>query len=95
MHDPKVANEREVKAQIKLKFKNVTKRSLVLSRSMTLSVTQKKQTFKTLDTTLMIETNKGEVPQTCSSSFFSVRLLKMFLWFMHLFLFFFFLPRRT
>ena len=61
VHDPKVANEREVKAQIKLKFKNVTKKSLTLTRSMSLGVTQKKQTFKTLESVLQIESEKGEV----------------------------------
>ncbi|KAI9000249.1 hypothetical protein BC832DRAFT_541389 [Gaertneriomyces semiglobifer] len=52
IHDPKLAHETEVKAQIKLRFKNVNGREMVCTRSM--SATQKKAslTFKTLESLL-------------------------------------------
>ncbi|KAI9593825.1 AAA domain-containing protein [Syncephalis fuscata] len=53
INDPKVAREAEVKAQIKLKFRNVNGRSMVCTRSMML--TQKKATVsqKTLEGVLL------------------------------------------
>ncbi|KAJ3123383.1 DNA repair protein rad50, partial [Nowakowskiella sp. JEL0407] len=52
IHDPKVANTSEVKAQVKLRFKSISGKLLVATRS--ISATQKKQslTQKTLDSTL-------------------------------------------
>ncbi|KAI8052552.1 P-loop containing nucleoside triphosphate hydrolase protein [Syncephalis plumigaleata] len=53
INDPKIAREAEVKAQIKLKFRNVNGRSMVCTRSMML--TQKKSTVsqKTLEGVLL------------------------------------------
>jgi DNA repair protein RAD50 len=53
IHDPKMANEREVKAQIKLKFKNVSGKQLVCTRSLQLTQRAKKIEMKTLESVLM------------------------------------------
>ena len=53
IHDPKVANEREVKAQIKLKFRNVSGKQLVCTRSLQLTQRAKKIEMKTLENVLM------------------------------------------
>ncbi|KAK9728775.1 DNA repair protein rad50 [Basidiobolus ranarum] len=53
IHDPKVAHETEVRAQIKLKFKNVNQRQMVCTRS--IQLTQKKTSVmqKTLESLLL------------------------------------------
>ncbi|ORY00835.1 hypothetical protein K493DRAFT_323586 [Basidiobolus meristosporus CBS 931.73] len=53
IHDPKVAHEVEVRAQIKLKFKNVNQRQMVCTRS--IQLTQKKTSVmqKTLESLLL------------------------------------------
>ncbi|KAJ3051631.1 DNA repair protein rad50 [Rhizophlyctis rosea] len=61
IHDPKLAQENEVKAQIKLRFRNVNGREMVVTRS--LSLTQKKtaMTMKTIESLLQVhdpETDK-------------------------------------
>lgn len=53
IHDPKMANEREVKAQIKLKFKNMSGKQLVCTRSLQLTQRAKKIEMKTLESVLM------------------------------------------
>jgi DNA repair protein RAD50 len=61
IHDPKMANEREVKAQIKLKFKNVSGKHLVCTRSLQLTQRAKKIEMKTLESVLMTkEPTTGE-----------------------------------
>ncbi|KAJ3021198.1 DNA repair protein rad50 [Thoreauomyces humboldtii] len=59
IHDPKLAQATEVKAQIRLAFKNVNRRDMVCIRSM--SVTQKKVgvTQKTLETVLATVDDEG------------------------------------
>ncbi|PVV01925.1 hypothetical protein BB560_003635 [Smittium megazygosporum] len=58
VHDPKLAGETAVKAQVKLKFKNINNKDMVCTRS--LQVTQKKTTvsMQTLEGVLYIAPNK-------------------------------------
>ncbi|KAI8886588.1 hypothetical protein K501DRAFT_283766, partial [Backusella circina FSU 941] len=67
VHDPKIAGSTEVKAQIKLKFRNINGHKLVCSRS--LQVTQKKTniTQKAIDNSLKKEDpNTGEISSISS-----------------------------
>jgi predicted ATP-dependent endonuclease of OLD family len=60
IHDPKIANEKEVKAQVKLRFKAADGRRILAIRN--LSVTQKKtagMTMKTLESILSIDNEDG------------------------------------
>jgi len=60
IHDPKIANEKEVKAQVKLRFRAANGRSILATRN--LSVTLKKtsgMTMKTLESLLAIENENG------------------------------------
>jgi DNA repair protein RAD50 len=66
IHDPKIANEKEVKAQVKLRFRAADGRRILAVRN--LSVTQKKtagMTMKTLESILAIDNedsdNSGKV----------------------------------
>ena len=52
IHDPKVAREPEVKAQIKLRFNTSTGQPVVVVRSFQLTQKKATMTFKTLDSTL-------------------------------------------
>lgn len=52
IHDPKVAGETEVKAQIKLRFYNASNRSFIVVRSFQLTQKKNGLTFKALDQTL-------------------------------------------
>lgn len=61
IHDPKVAGEREVKAQIKLRFRNVNGKPIVCTRS--LQLTQQandKKVCKTLESALQTYNAAGE-----------------------------------
>ncbi|KAI8609862.1 hypothetical protein BC830DRAFT_1148567 [Chytriomyces sp. MP71] len=60
VHDPRVANMTEVKAQVKLKFKNVNGKKLTITRS--LVVTQKKSVTsqKTLESLLATDLGGGK-----------------------------------
>ncbi|XP_064608041.1 LOW QUALITY PROTEIN: DNA repair protein RAD50-like [Liolophura sinensis] len=49
IHDPKVANEREVKGQVKLLFQDVSGKQCIVERSMIVQQKAKTLTFKTLD----------------------------------------------
>ncbi|GAX75467.1 hypothetical protein CEUSTIGMA_g2910.t1 [Chlamydomonas eustigma] len=61
IHDPKVANEVEVKAQIKLRFSTSTGQPVVVMRSYQLTQQKKDLQFKTLDSTLQtIDKNTGQ-----------------------------------
>jgi DNA repair protein RAD50 len=67
IHDPKLANETEVKAQIKLKFRNVNGVTMTCTRSMQL--TQKKTSVvqKTLESLLTINNPVTRKQETISS----------------------------
>ncbi|KAJ3361698.1 DNA repair protein rad50 [Allomyces arbusculus] len=52
IHDPKVANETEVKAQVRLKFRNVNGKLMVCTRSMQLTQKAKQVQQKTLEAVL-------------------------------------------
>lgn len=62
VHDPAMANEREVKAEVKLRFRNCNAERLVVTRK--LQVTVKKgaasHTMKTLEHSLAYSDDKGE-----------------------------------
>ncbi|ODV95211.1 hypothetical protein PACTADRAFT_2916 [Pachysolen tannophilus NRRL Y-2460] len=60
IHDPNIAGERDVRAQIKLAFKNVNNKTMVLTRTLQLISKGKSQsTFKTLENQLYV-LNHGE-----------------------------------
>eukprot|EP00890_Picochlorum_soloecismus_P006767 jgi/Picsp_1/915/NSC_04400-R1_dna repair protein rad50 len=71
IHDPKVAGETEVKAQIKLRFQDPSNVSFMVTRSFLLSQRRKNLQFKALDNALNIldpETNEYSIlPQRCSN----------------------------
>eukprot|EP01117_Protostelium_nocturnum_P015393 TRINITY_DN5966_c0_g1_i2.p1 TRINITY_DN5966_c0_g1~~TRINITY_DN5966_c0_g1_i2.p1 ORF type:complete len:776 (-),score=318.58 TRINITY_DN5966_c0_g1_i2:1713-3998(-) len=52
IHDPKVAGEREIKAQIKLRFKSVNGKPIVCTRSLQLTQKAKTLEMKTLESAL-------------------------------------------
>jgi DNA repair protein RAD50 len=60
IHDPKIAGEREVKAQVKLRFK-VMDTQYVVTRSLQLVQKQNKLEMKTLDSTVQRKSADGEV----------------------------------
>ena len=49
IHDPKIAMEREVKAQVRLQFKDVRQQSVVATRSITATQLKKNVQMKTLE----------------------------------------------
>lgn len=49
IHDPKIAHEKEVKAQIKLSFRDIANKEVIVVRSMTGTQKAKKVEMKTLD----------------------------------------------
>ncbi|KAI0023762.1 AAA domain-containing protein [Xylariomycetidae sp. FL0641] len=57
IHDPKLCGEREVLAQVKLKFKTPPDVTHVVTRSLQLTVQRTKRSMKTLDSTLMTNLN--------------------------------------
>ncbi|ODQ80324.1 hypothetical protein BABINDRAFT_161278 [Babjeviella inositovora NRRL Y-12698] len=59
IHDPKITGEREVRAQVKLGFKNARGISMTTTRTMQLLVKKTATTFKTLEGQL-VAINKGE-----------------------------------
>lgn len=52
VHDPKVLDEREVKARVKLQFKDQTGNRLVVTRTMEVTQTAKTQKYKTLESSI-------------------------------------------
>ncbi|KAL6065852.1 DNA repair protein rad50 [Balamuthia mandrillaris] len=60
IHDTKVAGEREVKAQIKLRFRNVHGKPIVCTRSLQLTQTASKKVCKTLESALQTYNSNGE-----------------------------------
>ncbi|KAJ3024381.1 UNVERIFIED_CONTAM: DNA repair protein rad50 [Siphonaria sp. JEL0065] len=60
VHDPKVANTSEVKAQVKLQFKNVNGKEMVATRSLCMSQKKSTTTQKTLESLLSTKTDGGK-----------------------------------
>eukprot|EP01135_Chromosphaera_perkinsii_P004834 Nk52_evm12s298 gene=Nk52_evmTU12s298 len=68
VHDPKIAGEREVKARVKLRFKNTTGHTLVATRNMQLTQKTKKLEFKTLENNLQtVDTSKENHKESFSA----------------------------
>lgn len=71
IHDPKVAGEAEVKAQVKMRFKSQFRGSFMVIRNFSLSQKKNKLTFKSLDSALSIwnpDINDfNALPQRCSN----------------------------
>lgn len=59
IHDPKLAGEKEVLAQVKLQFRSINDRQHVATRSMQLTAKKNSRTLKTLDCSLVV-VNNGE-----------------------------------
>ncbi|GIY77737.1 DNA repair protein RAD50 [Caerostris darwini] len=66
VHDPKFAGETEVKAQVKLKFKDVLGKKVVVTRSLMVTQTAKKLTLKTLEGTIKRYGLNGETTEVSS-----------------------------
>ncbi|XP_072171621.1 DNA repair protein RAD50-like [Diadema setosum] len=60
IHDPKVAHETEVKAQVKLRFKDKAGKDVVVTRNLVATQKRKKIEFKSLEATILREDNFGE-----------------------------------
>ncbi|XP_030837044.1 DNA repair protein RAD50 [Strongylocentrotus purpuratus] len=60
IHDPKVAHETEVKAQVKLRFKDKAGKDVVVTRSLVATQKIKKIEFKSLEGTILRVDNFGE-----------------------------------
>jgi len=60
IHDTKIAGEREVKAQIKLRFKNVNGKPFVCTRSLSLTQKASQQTMKAIESALQTVNAAGE-----------------------------------
>ncbi|RKP17724.1 P-loop containing nucleoside triphosphate hydrolase protein [Rozella allomycis CSF55] len=67
IHDPKLAHESEVKAQIKLKFKNLNQQQLVLIRSLQSTQKKVKLEMKTLEALLTFRDPQTNQKMTLSS----------------------------
>ncbi|KAI9347155.1 AAA domain-containing protein [Zopfochytrium polystomum] len=59
IHDPRVAGEVEVKAQVKLRFKNVNGKTMVCTRSLSLTNKGASMTMKTLEGVLQIQNEEN------------------------------------
>ena len=70
IHDPKVAGETEVKAQIKLRFYNALRQPFIVIRSFQLTQKKADLTFKALDSTIQtLDPETGQMqalPQRCA-----------------------------
>ncbi|XP_077984137.1 DNA repair protein RAD50.L-like [Glandiceps talaboti] len=60
VHDPKVAHETEVRAQVKLSFRDVNTKRIVVCRNLLATQKIKKVEFKTLESTLTRANDYGE-----------------------------------
>lgn len=60
VHDPKVAGEREVKAQIKMRFCSASGKPVVSTRSLQLTQKPNKQELKTLESAVQTVNSNGE-----------------------------------
>ena len=61
IHDTRIAGEREVKAQVKLKFTKANGKPVVVTRSLLLTQKAQRQEYKTLDSIVQTYTDKNEV----------------------------------
>lgn len=59
VHDPQMAGEKEVMAQVKIQFTATDSSKMVCTRNMQLTVSKAKTTFKTLDATILMK-KQGE-----------------------------------
>ncbi|XP_077865420.1 DNA repair protein RAD50.L-like [Saccoglossus kowalevskii] len=66
VHDPKIANELEVRGQVKLSFKDVNAKGVVVCRNIVATQKVKKVEFKTLESTLTRAKDFGEKVQISS-----------------------------
>lgn len=55
VHDPQMAGEKEVMAQVKIQFTATDNSKMVCTRNMQLTVNKAKSTFKTLDATILMK----------------------------------------
>ncbi|KAJ3267963.1 DNA repair protein rad50, partial [Terramyces sp. JEL0728] len=62
-----LANENEIRAQVKLKFRNVNQNELVVTRSLSVSLTASQYKYKTLESLLLIRDPKTLVQHSISS----------------------------
>ncbi|TBU00813.1 DNA repair protein Rad50, partial [Hamiltosporidium magnivora] len=60
IYDPKLAHEVDVKAQIKLKFLNLHKQTIVATRSLLLTQKKSKVEQKNIENVLLLKTDNGE-----------------------------------
>lgn len=60
VHDPKIANEKEVKAQVKLRFNAANGTRMLAARNMSVTVSKKGMTFKTLEAILSVADDKNK-----------------------------------
>lgn len=79
LHDPKIANEKEVKAQVKLRFNAANGQRMLVARNMSVTSTSKKtMTFKTLEAILSVadgdKSKSGKVRRPQLSSYSPLRL---------------------
>ncbi|XP_071786283.1 DNA repair protein RAD50-like [Asterias amurensis] len=60
IHDPKVAHETEIKAQVKLKFNDVTGKSVIITRNSVVTQKLKKAEFKSMEGVILRTNELGE-----------------------------------
>ena len=60
IYDPKVAQETEVKAQVKIQFSNASNVSMICTRSLQLTQKRDKVELKTLENVLWMKGCEGE-----------------------------------
>eukprot|EP00123_Amoebidium_parasiticum_P014886 comp22686_c0_seq1/m.35107 comp22686_c0_seq1/g.35107 ORF comp22686_c0_seq1/g.35107 comp22686_c0_seq1/m.35107 type:complete len:1312 (-) comp22686_c0_seq1:379-4314(-) len=63
VHDPKIANQREVKAKVKLRFRNVAGQQVTCTRALQLSQQAKQAKLKTLENVLEVVSADGQKNQ--------------------------------
>ena len=61
VHDPKMANEKEVKAQVKLRFYAANGARMLAVRNMSVTMKKTALSFKTLENILAVEEQGGKV----------------------------------
>ncbi|XP_029643007.1 DNA repair protein RAD50 isoform X1 [Octopus sinensis] len=68
VHDPKIAHEKEVKAQVKLHFKDIIQKDVIVSRAMTGTQKAKKVETRTLDGVITRRSTDGDksLTQKCA-----------------------------
>ncbi|XP_033111365.1 DNA repair protein RAD50-like [Anneissia japonica] len=66
VHDPKVADESEVKAQVKIRFTDIANKSMVVTRNLTATQKASRVEFKTLEGTIFRINQHGERTSTSS-----------------------------